>query len=309
MPIMLRCKLFYFIFGVCFLINSSPIVAQDDLLDMLGEEEQKKEFVKNAFKATRVISAQSLEHVGAGVLDFRILHRFGRVNGGSREAYGLDQATIRLGLDYGISNRIMIGLGRSSNKKEIDGFVKYRMLWQGRGKGSVPFSMILLSGFSKDGLEWAKPERENYYTSRFSYFGQALIGRKFSDSFSMQIMPTIIHRNLVAKTIDEHDIYSIGVGARIKLTRRLSFNAEYFYNLLDQLSLTSTNPLSFGFDIETGGHVFQLHFTNALGMNERSLITDTNGSWEKGDIHFGFNISRVFTISTPKEFRKKKTDD
>lgn len=302
---MIKCKVICFFLGLFFGLSSSNVIAQDDLLGLLGDEEPKKEFVKNAFKATRVISGQSLEHVAAGVLDFRILHRFGRVNGGSREAYGLDQATIRLGLDYGISNRIMIGLGRSSNKKEIDGFIKYRMIWQGKGKGSIPFSMILISGITKNGLEWANPERKNYFTSRLAYFNQLLIGRKFSESFSLQLMPTMIHRNLVAKTIDKHDIYSMGLGARIKLTRRLSLNAEYFYHLPDQLGETSKNPLSIGFDIETGGHVFQLHFTNALGMNERSLITDTNGSWERGDIHFGFNISRVFTLSTPKGYKSK----
>lgn len=306
MRAMKQCKVSgLLLFFLVQLLFSTFAKAQDDLLSLLPQEEPKKEFVKNAFKATRVISAHSIEHVAAGVLDFRILHRFGRVNGGSREAYGLDQATIRLGLDYGITNRLMIGLGRSSNKKEIDGFMKYRMIWQGRGKGSLPFSMILISGFSKDGLEWAHPERKNYFTSRFSYVNQVLLGRKFSDAFSLQFMPTMIHRNLVAKTEDVHDIYAIGVGARIKLTRRLSLNAEYFYNLPNQLPVNSSDPLSIGFDIETGGHVFQLHFTNALGMNERSLITDTNGSWEKGDIHFGFNISRVFTISTPKEYRKK----
>jgi Membrane bound beta barrel domain (DUF5777) len=305
MQVMIRCKIFYFLLGLSFFLGTSKVLAQDDLLGLLGDEKPPKEFVKNAFKATRVISGQSLEQVAAGVLDFRILHRFGRLNGGSREAYGLDQATIRLGLDYGISNRIMIGLGRSSNRKEIDGFIKYRMIWQGKGKGAIPFSMILISGFAKNGLEWANPERKNYFTSRFTYFNQVLIGRKFSESFSLQLMPTMIHRNLVEKTIDKHDIYSMGLGARIKLTRRLSLNAEYFYNLPDQLGITSTNPLSIGFDIDTGGHIFQLHFTNALGMNERSLITDTNGSWEKGDIHFGFNISRVFTLSTPKGYRNK----
>jgi len=292
---------FFFLFS----LFSAKSFAQDDLLSLLGDEPQKKEFVKNAFKATRVISAQSMEQVAAGVLDFRILHRFGRVNGGSREAYGLDQATIRLGLDYGISNRVMVGIGRSSNKKEIDVYAKYRMIWQGKGKGSIPFSLIFISGVVKDGLEWSNPERNNYYTSRLAFYQQAILGRKFSDVFSLQLMPTLVHRNIVKTTDDLHDIYSLGVGGRIKLTRRLALTAEYFYNLPDQLSATNTNPLSIGIDIETGGHVFQLHFTNALGMNERSLITDTNGSWEKGDIHFGFNISRVFTLSKPKSFKNK----
>lgn len=287
------------------LLVVAPASAQDDLLSLLGDEAPPKEFVKNGFKATRVITGHSMEHVARGVLDFRILHRFGRLNEGAYGAYGLDQATIRLGLDYGISDRIMIGIGRASNRKEIDGFIKYRMIWQGKGKGAVPFSMVLISGVTKDGLKWADPDRNNYYTSRLAFFHQVLIGRKFSEAFTLQVLPTIVHRNLVATKEDNHDIYSVGIGTRLKLTKRIAINAEYFYTLRDQLGVTKTDPLSIGFDIETGGHVFQLHFTNALGMNERSLITDTDGKWDKGDIHFGFNISRVFTISKPKTFRKK----
>ncbi len=281
----------------------STVQAQDDLLSLLGDDSNKKEFVKNAFKATRVITGQSMEQVAAGVLDFRILHRFGRVNEGEYGAFGLDQATIRLGLDYGISDRIMVGIGRSSNRKELDGFIKYRMIWQGKGKGSVPFSVILISGVTKDGLKWADPDRNNFYTSRLAFYNQMLIGRKFSEAFSFQLMPTMVHRNLVATKDDNHDIYALGIGTRLKLSKRVAINAEYFYTLPDMLPETQTNALSLGFDIETGGHVFQLHFTNALGMNERSLITDTDGKWEKGDIHFGFNISRVFTLAKPKKFK------
>lgn len=301
---MIKCSsIRYFLLSLLLMGFSSVTKAQDDLLGLLGDDSQKKEFVKNAFKATRVITGQSMEQVAAGVLDFRILHRFGRVNEGAYGAFGLDQATIRLGLDYGISNRVMVGIGRASNKKEIDGFIKYRMIWQGKGKGSIPFSVILISGITKNGLKWDDPDRNNYYTSRLSYYHQVLIGRKFSDAFSFQLMPTVVHRNIVPTKTDEHDVYSLGIGTRMKLTRRIAINAEYFYNLPNQLPDLNKNALSLGFDIETGGHVFQLHFTNALGMNERSLITDTNGSWEKGDIHFGFNISRVFTIAKPKSFK------
>lgn len=292
-----------FLVVALFCCSLTSVKAQDDLLSLLGDDSTKKEFVKNAFKATRVITGQSMEQVARGVLDFRILHRFGRVNEGAYGAFGLDQATIRLGLDYGISDRIMIGVGRSSNRKELDGFIKYRMIWQGKGKGSIPFSVILISGMTKDGLKWADPDRNNYYSSRLAYYNQLLIGRKFSEAFSLQLMPTMLHRNLVATKKDNHDIYSIGAGARIKLSKRVAINAEYFYTLPDMLPETQTNALSIGFDIETGGHVFQLHFTNALGMNERSLIADTDGKWDKGDIHFGFNISRVFTLSKPKSFR------
>lgn len=302
---MKRCRSNRWLFvALFFIIAAVPARAQDDLLGLLGDETPKKEFVKNGFKATRVITGHSMEQVARGVLDFRILHRFGRINEGAYGAYGLDQATIRLGLDYGITERLMVGIGRSSNRKEVDGFIKYRMIWQGKGKGAAPVSVSLITGVTKDGLKWADPDRKNYFTSRLAFYHQLLIGRKFSESFTFQILPTVVHRNLVETTADRHDIYSIGMGTRLKLTKRISINAEYFYTLRNQPGITKTDPLSIGFDIETGGHVFQLHFTNALGMNERSLITDTTGKWEKGDIHFGFNISRVFTLSKPKSFRK-----
>ena len=279
-----------------------------DLLDLLQEDSvPEREFVTGAFKSTRVITGHSMEMTGAGVLDFRILHRFGRLNEGSYGAWGLDQATIRLGLDYGITRRLMTGIGRSSNKKQVDGFLKYRLIWQGKGKGSLPFSLILFTSAVRDGVKFADTNRKNYESSRWGFANQIIIGRKFSESFSIQIVPTMVHRNLVPTLNDEHDIYGAGAGMRLKLTRRIAFTAEYFYNLPDQLETGKTNPLSLGFDIETGGHVFQLHFTNALGMNERSLITETDGSWDKGDIHFGFNISRVFTIAKPKAFKSAGT--
>ena len=164
---------------------------------MLGEEDPVKEYVKNAFKSTRVINSHSVEFLGAGVLDFRILHRFGRVNGGAYEAFGLDQARIRLGLDYGITNRLMVGIGRSSYKKESDAFIKYRLLWQSRGKGAIPFSIVLVSGITENGLKFADPERKNYFTSRLAYYHQVIIGRKFSEKFSLQILPTMVHNNIV----------------------------------------------------------------------------------------------------------------
>ena len=277
-----------------------------DLLSTLDEEEPSKEYIKNAFKSTRVIASHSLEFLGPGVLDFRILHRFGRVNGGTYEAFGLDQARIRLGLDYGISKRLMVGLGRSSYKKESDAFIKYRLIWQAKGKGGIPFSVILTSGMTNVGLKFENTEQKNYYTSRLGYYHQVIIGRKFSDAFSLQVMPTMVHRNLVAKSEDENDIYSCGVGARIKLSRRVAFTVDYYYQFPNQLPDDIQMPLSIGFDIETGGHVFQLHFTNALGMNERAIITETDGMWGKGDIHFGFNISRVFTVVKHKAGESKK---
>ncbi|MBX2974084.1 MAG: hypothetical protein KF797_13390, partial [Flavobacteriales bacterium] len=143
------------------------------------------------------------------------------------------------------------------------------------------------------------PDRQDYITHRLSYSWQMILGRKFSEGFSMQITPGVVHRNLVEAASDRNDLVNIGVGARVKLTKRLALNGEYFHVLREEVP-QFTNSLSVGFDIETGGHVFQLHFTNSTGMFERAYITETTGKWGDGDIHFGFNISRVFTMYEPK---------
>lgn len=268
-----------------------------DLLKMLGEEKPETEQVRNAFKSTRVIMGHSTEMLAAGVLDFRILHRFGQINEGAYEMFGLDKASIRLGLDYAISNRFTVGIGRSTTRKETDAFLKTRLLWQTTGAKNFPFALTMVNGITADGLKWQDTERTNYFTSRLAYFHQLIIARKFSESFTLQLAPTYVHRNLVQLSTQENDIGGLGVGSRLKLTKRIALMIDYFY-VPKRGSDEFISPLSVGFDIETGGHVFQLHFTNALGMNERAFIADTAGKWDKGDIHFGFNISRVFTLST-----------
>jgi len=281
------------------------VKAQDDLLSLIKVSVPQKEYITNGFKSTRVVNGQSMELLGAGVLDFRISHRFGRLNGGSYQLYGLDQATIRLGLDYGISKRLMFGIGRSSSKKEVDGFLKYRLLWQSAGVRSVPFSLILVSGISVNGLKFDDTTRTNYFSSRLAYINQVVIGRKFNERITLQFSPTFIHRNLVSKTVNRHDVIALGTQGRFKFTKRLAFMVEYFYVFPGSAQdIEYTNSLSIGFDIETGGHVFQLHFTNSVGMNERAFITETDGKWQNGDVQFGFNISRVFTIVNKKKIPK-----
>ncbi|MEO8085273.1 MAG: DUF5777 family beta-barrel protein [Bacteroidota bacterium] len=268
-----------------------------DLLDLLENEAPKKEFVKNAFKSTRVINGHSMEMLGAGVLDFRIMHRFGRLNGGAYNLYGLDQATIRFGFDYGISKRLTAGIGRSSSKKELDGFLKYRLIWQSTGEKSIPFSVLLVSGMTMNMLKQPDvSEKPYYYSNRLGYYYQAIIGRKFSEKFSLQLTPTFVHRNYVQMNNDPNDVYAVGLGSRIKLSKRIALTEDFYYVINKSASENFQNCLSLGIDIETGGHVFQIQFTNALGMNERAFITETDGNWGKGDIQLGFNISRVFTI-------------
>ena len=289
-------KIFRWLFVSCLVFSPLHGFSQDDLLDLLGEEKPEVERIKNAFKSTRVIGSHSIEHVAAGVLDFRIMHRFGTVNGGAYEFFGLDQATIRLGLDYGITDRLTVGVGRSSLYKELDGFLKYKLLWQSKGAKNIPVSIEAITGMTMNMIKWQEPERDNYTTSRLGYYYQLIIGRKFSDAFSLQVSPIMVHRNLVLKSSDKHDIFALEVGTRVKLTQRLAITADYFYVFPGQLAPEYTSPLSLGLDIETGGHVFQLHFTNAPAMNEKTFITETTGKWGEGDIHLGFNISRVFTI-------------
>lgn len=289
-----------FILFCFFSINPFTLYGQDDLLDLLGDETPEIEHITNAFKSTRVIGSHSIEHVAAGVLDLRIMHRFGTLNTGSYELFGLDQATIRLGLDYGITDRLSVGIGRSSLYKELDGFLKYRLLWQSKGAKTIPLSIVLVTGSTMNMIKWSDPDRKNYSSSRMGYYAQVIFGRKFSNAFSLQGGPVFVHRNLVAKSSDNHDIYAVEIGTRIKLTQRLALTGDYFYVIPNQLGSEFTSPLSLGFDIETGGHVFQLHFTNAPAMNEKTFITETKGKWGKGDIHFGFNISRVFTLSKRK---------
>ena len=285
------------------LIASLKNFAQDttDLLSLVGKDEPKKEYVYNAFKSTRVIMSNSMEMLSPGVLDFRILHRFGRVNGGAYEFFGLDgPATVRLGLDYGITNDLTVGIGRSTFNKELDGFLKYRVLHQATGPKASPFSLIAIAGSTLTTLKWRDSTRANYFSSRVAYFGQIIIGRKFSEALTLQLMPTLLHRNLVPKIADPNDLFAIGAGGRIKLSRRVSLNIDYHYVVNQNSDAGMHNPLSVGFDIETGGHVFQLHFTNSKGMNERAFLAATEYDWGNGDIFFGFNISRSFQIKKKK---------
>jgi hypothetical protein len=272
-----------------------------NLLNLIGEDKPKKEYVYNAFKSPRVIMAHSMEMLRPGVLDFRILHRFGRVNGGAYEFFGLDgPATVRLGLDYGITDDLMVGIGRSTFNKELDGFIKYRVIHQSTGPKAYPVSLVAIAGSTLTTLKWSDPTRQNYFSSRMAFYGQAIVGRKFSEAFTLQLTPSVLHRNLVPTEQDPNDLFAAGIGGRIKLSKRISFNVDYHYIINQNEAAGYHNPLSVGFDLETGGHVFQLHFTNSKGMNERAFLAATEYDWGKGDIFFGFNISRQFQIKKKK---------
>jgi hypothetical protein len=282
--------------------NSPTDTNTTDLLTdlLLVDENPAAQPVAYTFKSTRVINTHSIENVAAGVLDFRIMHRFGAINGGWYELWGLDQASMRMSLDYGITPRLMVGGGRSNVGKSYDGFIKYKIIRQsGGGRGAKPFSLSYVAGTILSAQRWADPERKNYFSSRLSYYHQLLLAKKISADLSLQVTPTLLHRNLVSGPEIPNTLMAIGTGGRIKVGPRVSLNADYIWVPKAEV-LGTRNSLSLGVDIETGGHVFQLHLTNSRGLNEAQFIADTRGNWNDGSIYFGFNLSRVFTVREPR---------
>lgn len=291
-------SVFLLLIAVCYKSKAQDTL---DLMSQLEKEVSNDEanqtrYTTATFKTTRLINGHSVENVGKGVLDAKISHRFGALNTGLYELFGLDNASMRMGLDYGITPWLMVGFGRSTFQKTLDGFFKIKLLRQSAGKKNMPVTVSYVPTIALKTIKFEDPDLNNYYTSRLFFTHQLIIGRKFSENTSLQLMPTFSHRNLVQLANEPNDLLAIGIGGRQKLTKRVSINVEYYYQLPDYKLKGTSNALSIGFDIETGGHVFQLHFTNSQGMSERTFINETTGKWDKGDVLFGFNISRVFTI-------------
>jgi hypothetical protein len=294
------------------MVFSSQLFAQD-LMDMLKDETPKTNYAYATFKTTRVVLGQSVESPAKGTLQFLVEHNFGKLNEGAYAMWGLDQSTIRLGLEYGIKDWLSVSIGRSSYQKTFDGSVKVKLLRQSTGDRNMPFSMSFYGGTVLNSLKWTDQTHKNYYTSRLSYVAQVLIARKFSNAFSLQLTPTYIHKNLVQFRTDRNDQLALGIGARYKVAQRTSINAEYFWQIpgfVNSYSVSTTETakyrdcISVGVDLETGGHVFQFRLTNAQPMFERAFITETTNKWTDGGIFLGFTINRVFTIvkpSVPKE--------
>ncbi len=267
----------------------------------LGSKAQETKWAYETFKDTRIVNGHSVEVNPKGEMKYIISHRFGALNSGFYNAFGLDQATMRQGFDFGISDRLTIGLGRSSFQKTIDGYLKYKLAYQRSGKENVPVSITLLTGSAYRGLNF--PEDIPYPASaRFSFTNQVLIARKFSDRFSAQIMPTHVHLNLVELRTDQNDVFSLGMAAHYQVTYAFALNTEFYFTPENQLSSLPANCFSLGLEFKTKAHVFQLNFSNSQGMTEKFFVTETAGSWREGRIHFGFNITRDFKIF-PKAYK------
>jgi hypothetical protein len=291
------------IFILLSLAVAGRLSAQDNnLLNMLNDSmsaHKTKSYVTGTFKATHIINTQTIESPAKNNLDFVIQHRFGQLNSGSYNFFGLDNATLRLGLDYGITDDLDVGVGRSSYLKTFDGYLKYKLLKQTES-GSMPLSVSVLGSVT----DYTQTEPSETYLNtkyRTAYTVELLLARKITSALSLQVTPTWLHYNLVPTVEDKNDIFAVGLGGRYKITKRMSINAEYDVVPKNQVvSTTVHNSLSFGWDIETGGHVFQLVFSNSQSMLESQYLAQTTGTWGKGDIYFGFNISRNFNLKKKK---------
>lgn len=301
---------------ITFFGSVSPAFAQDDLMSLLENDFAKKPtYTFATFKATRLINGQTIETLPKKHLNFWISHRFGAVNSGFiTNFFGLDEAKIRLGLEYGITDRLLIGAGRSSMEKTYDFYSKYKVL---RQSNKIPISVTASGGMAINtmttGYVTETGAEMKFFNNleRNSYTGQVLIARKFNEKLSLQLMPTVLHQNRVESAYIDNTMLAMGGGGRYKLSSRISLSAEYYYNVVDRTKYkTDTglpypfhNSLSLGVDIETGGHVFQLQFTNSKGMTEKQFIGQTVGTWENKDIFYGFNIARTFSLD--KSAKKK----
>lgn len=300
----------YFIFIGLFLLIFSGNVRSQDLDAMLNAETQPTiDYATATFKSSRIINGHSIEQMKKKQLDFRISHRFSTLNGGTYELFGLDHSVIHFSLEYGLKDWLMVGVGRGSLNKTYDSFAKFKLLRQSSGAKTMPVSIsyftsveLMSEKFPTTPIQLTPTTfapRTNYFSSRLAFVHQLLIARKFNDNLSVQLTPTFIHRNLVKTEIGQNDIFAMGAGARYKLSKRLSLNAEYYYTYNPNAKFQETryyNAAAVGIDIETGGHVFQIMLTNSQGMREGTFIPKTTDNWLDKGIHLGFNISRVFAL-------------
>ena len=287
-----------FLFIAFFTIETG--ISQDLDAILAKETQENVRTIDGTFKGTRLLNGHSVETREKGVLEFLIQHRFGAINTGSYQLYGLDQSNIRFGLEYAVSSDFSIAIGRSSLEKVYDTYVKYRILHQ-LSDDSMPVSLTVFASAAEKTLKDYDPLNKPSFGERTAFTGQLLIARKFSPNFSFQIAPTLVHINNVPTSNDPSTIFAIGLGSKLKLSNRISLDAEYFLKTNEFESIDTKNSLALGITIETGGHVFQLVFANSRAMIEKSFIAENNGDFFQGDIHFGFNISRDFHLQKNKE--------
>jgi hypothetical protein len=304
--------IYLLLLGSCLGIHA---YAQDDLSKMFENDSSKThEPVIATYKSTRIIQGHSPETLKKRELDFRVAHHFGDLGGefgGTKTFFGTDNSTdVRIAFEYGITDRLMAGLGRSKGSGSLtqmyEGLAKYRLLVQ-TTDNHVPLSVTLFGNAVATAMTSSpiKSDASHFDKSsdRVSYTGQVILARKFNRNLSLSLLPTLVHRNRVAY-MDMNDIFALGAGGRFKFSKRLGLLVEYFYPFRSQDSKdyfaskgkTFYNPLAVGLEIETGGHVFHINFTNSTAILENQFIPETTTTWQQGQFRWGFNISRRFSL-------------
>jgi len=277
----------------------SQSYGQDDLLKALETEmPDNNEKVIATFKGDKIINIETNETVREKNLDVRISHLFGNMGaesgGGIHNLYGIDQsADIRIGFHYGITDKLMLGVARAKRNENFEGLVKYRVLEQSTD-GRMPISMTLYGNMTYSIKESDAIVKDIY---RITYCTQAIFAYKYSTKFSVAVTPGLLHRNFV-EAGDENNTFSLSGGFRFKFTRSASIIADYSHTFgRENVQQDYKDVFGAGIEIETGGHVFSVMFTNGSGILENDYLVNTLDSWGEGGFKFSFHISRMFSMS------------
>ncbi|WP_428224657.1 DUF5777 family beta-barrel protein [Flavobacterium sp.] len=278
-----------FLFGI-FIAIPTAFFGQDDLLN--GVDANQKVAVESAFKSLKIVNLESTKLAAKGDMYFVVAHRFGYLDKGLENFFGLDNATTQLKFVYGLTNGITVHASRSTYGKTFEFGVKYKLKQQ-----LVDGFPVTIVGFNSLAINSAM-KKENYplleFQHRLSYNTQLLVSRKFNDKLTLQLAPTFFYENLVVETTQNNAQFALGMGGRYKLGKRFSLNMDYAPHLNRAKASSFKNPLAVGVDLETGGHIFQMFFTNSAAMHDTGYLGRTAGDWGKGEISFGFNLVRVF---------------
>lgn len=279
---------------LCFLFVSLGASAQDDLMNQLEEDwdDDDKTAAIAAFKGLKIVNFESTKLADKGDFYFVVAHRFGSVERGIDNLFGLDNAVTKLSFIYAPWEGFNVGFGRSSYRKIYGFHIKYRLAQQ--QEEGFPFTIVGYNLLTIDTQFNTVAQPQLTFNDRLSHTVQVLISRKVNPKLSLQLAPSLLHENTVFYDPQDNTQFILGVGGRHKISKRLSLNADYGWHLSRAEGSPFNNSLSVGVDIETGGHVFQLHFTNAQPMFENGFLANGNGDWGEGVFFFGFNISRVF---------------
>ncbi len=272
------------------LLGYTPLFGQDDLLNELEEEIEDTSYEQPAFKAMKIGNLQSTKVASQGDLYMYVSHRFGTLKDGLTTFFGFDNANTKIQLVYGVYEGVQIGIARESIRKTYSSHIKTKLISQSK---DFPLHITafgianIRTDLRKDQFPFLK------FGDRMSYATQLLVSRRFNNRFSFELAPTFVRQNLVLEPFQKHNQFALGAGGRMKLSKRMSINVDYVYNFSRHEDSIFNDPLTIGLDIETGGHVFQLLFSNAQSTNEPGFISNAEGSWFE-DVFFGFNIVRVF---------------